>query len=202
MRGTTSSEHIVQLFDSSQSLASAVARFAVDGLADNQTVLIVARPEHWSATATRIVALGADAEKAMADRQLIVLDAAATMNRFMAGSAPDAVLFDRVIGELVRDLLRRGRPLRIYGEMVDLLAHDHDFAGAHQLEELWNALGRQHPYTLFCGYSSIHFGAHQSTSALELICRCHTQVRESSDDDLASWLVNNLPRDEHSAIPR
>lgn len=50
----------------------------------------------------------------------------------------------------------------------------------------------EYPYTLFCGYSAVHFGAEKSATALELICRCHSEVRVHAADDLSSWLVNGV----------
>jgi hypothetical protein len=46
------------------------------------------------------------------------------------------------------------------------------------------------PFTLFCGYSAVHFGDPRSAAALQAICRAHTHVRASSDDDLGAFLMS------------
>ena len=49
IRGEVESEHIVQLFDSSESLGSGVAAFLAQGLAEDGKALVVARPRHVDA---------------------------------------------------------------------------------------------------------------------------------------------------------
>lgn len=97
--------------------------------------------------------------------------------------------FDRTIGDLVRRL-SPGAPLRIYGEMVDLLAAQGDFRGAHAIELLWNHLAAECSFTLLCGYSAVHFGHPRSSTALELICRAHTRVDTGPADHLTGFLVH------------
>lgn len=89
----------------------------------------------------------------------------------------------------IRRLAARGRPLRVFGEIVDLLADQGDFTSAQQLEDLWNALGESESFELLCGYSAVHFGDPQNADALRGICPSHFQVRSSPPDVLASFLV-------------
>ena len=67
---------------------------------------------------------------------------------------------------------------------------ERDFIGAQKLEDRWNRLAQDVPFTLFCGYSSAHFATQQSASALELVCRCHSEVRSDAADELGNWLLN------------
>ena len=109
----------------------------------------------------------------------------------MRNGAPDAERFDARVGALVRRLVGRGRPLRVYGEMVDILAARGDFRLAQELEALWNTFGEHTRFTLFCGYSAINFGDPRSLEALRLICRAHSHVRSEPGDPLATFLLES-----------
>jgi hypothetical protein len=187
-------EHLIQLFDEAESLADAVASFVRDGIRHGQPVLLVIRPLHW---ALAVASLGLDASSAITDalkqKQLIVLDAETTLRGCLKNGKPDSLLFDEYVGARVRRLLRDGRGLRIYGEMVDLLALEMDFQGAQQLETLWNQLEPSQPYTLLCGYLSARFGDPRHTRWLNAICAAHTRVETAPADRLGAWLVSGVP---------
>jgi hypothetical protein len=189
--GSTPREHVVQLFDTVESVGETVADFVRDGLAADDIVLVVARPDAWTNVRQRLARNAVDVAGAMYRRQLIVLDAAETLAKFTRQSWPDSGRFDTVIGDLVRELAGRGR-LRVYGEMVDVLAADAEFRAAIALEDLWNDLATTTPFTLFCGYSAVHFGSERSSEALKAICRCHSATHAHGDDDLALWLLHSM----------
>jgi hypothetical protein len=181
-------QHTVRLFDTPASLADSLSSFVGEGLARGETVLVVIRPEHWALTLDRLGTRGWTVSRAVALGQLMVLDAADTLTACMAGGRPDGTAFDNSVGDLVRRLAT-GTTLRIYGEMVDLLAAKGDFRSAIALEELWNGLARQCSYSLLCGYAAVHFGNPRSTGALDLICRLHGLATTASGDDLSDFLV-------------
>jgi hypothetical protein len=181
--------HSVQLFDSSESLADAVADFMLTGASGGEKLLMVLTPEHWAVVAPALEAKGYPVADAIAQGRLTVLDAAASLSAITRNHVPDAHLFDVRVGALVRQLAAASTRLRVYGEMVDLLAARGDFTAAESLEDLWNALGSQIPLELFCGYSSVHFGHPRSKAALRAICATHNSIRLGSSDELGAWLV-------------
>jgi hypothetical protein len=195
---TNGSGHQFQLFDHAGSLSDAVSMFVGNGLARGDTVLAVLSREHWFGVASRLRDQGLDPDEAASSGQLTIRDAAEVLATFMPGDRPDAKLFDATVGGLVRQLRARGKPLRIYGEMVDLLAGEASFRSARQLEDLWNELGTREPFLLFCGYSSAHFGNPRDAGSLREICHSHTQVRVEPRDLLGAYLIsataNGLPR--------
>ena len=115
-----------------------------------------------------------------------MLDAKDTLRRIMRRGYVNAVQFDDVVGRLVRTLNARAQGVRVYGAMVDLLAEDRDFPRAADLENLWNQLGREVPFTLLCGYHAAHFGDPRNADALRLLCQWHSEINENSYDDLAA----------------
>jgi hypothetical protein len=183
------SGHLVQLFDSNESLVEAVSDFLHEGLVSGDSVLAVMDERRWYLLAMRLTARGADVDGASRAGRLVVRDAADTLSLLMRDGRPDADLFEMVAGSVVRGLVRGRRRLRVYGEMVDILASHGDFGAAQALEELWNGLARQVAFTLFCGYTSAHFGDPRSAGALRRICETHSGVRMNPDDVLGSFLL-------------
>jgi hypothetical protein len=183
------SEHHVQLFDSSRSLADTVAAFLRRGFERGDHLLIVATPEHRELLTRRLEAAGLPVRTATAANRLVMADAAQMLATFMRLGAPSPAAFDEVVGTLVRRL-SAGRRVWIYGEMVDLLAAEGNLRGAQQLEALWNQLGRHECFTLFCGYASGHFGDPRSAAALAAICDAHDHVHRKADDILAGFLLD------------
>jgi MEDS: MEthanogen/methylotroph, DcmR Sensory domain len=189
IHGDVDSLHIVQLFDSTESLADAVATFLREGVSRGDSLLVVVRLEHWNLTAARLTRQELPLGHAIASGQLTVRDADRTLKRFLRDGAPDRMLFDDHVGGLVRQLAARRNRLRIYGGMVDILASDGDFQAAHQLEELWNELGAREPFTLLCGYSAVNFSDPRNADALRSICRSHSHVRSNPHDTLGTYLL-------------
>lgn len=186
--------HIVQLFDSEESRARVVAAYLLEGLACGETLLAVMLPENWKRTARRLQDSGVSVRTAIDRGRLTVLDAEESLAECTLNDWPVEERLDRSAGALVRELRRRGPALRVYGEMVDLLARDGNFRSAQRMESLWHELASREPFTLFCGYSSVHFGHPSSLGALKSICATHTRVESEPRDLLAHWLTEGATR--------
>jgi hypothetical protein len=185
----TASEHIVQLFDDSDSLTDAVTTFVGEGLSRGDAILLVLTSPHWDMTAERLTATGCDVQAALQDGRLVLRDAATLLDEVRRKDVPDAAAFDAHVGALVRNLRSTGRHLRVYGEMVNLLSWVGDYRGAHKLEDLWNSLQRREAFTLFCGYSAVNFGNPATAPALRQICDSHSHIRSNPRDMLATFLL-------------
>ena|SRR5687768_11994596 len=183
------SEHHVQLFDSSKSLADTVAAFLIGGLERNENILVVATPEHRELLTRRLDEAGWNGRKLIVANRMVIADAVQTLDKFMRKDTPSPIAFDEVVGTLVRRL-SNGKRLWIYGEMVDVLAARGNLRGAQQLEEMWNLLGQRECFTLFCGYASGHFGDPRAARALAGICAAHDCVHRKREDILAEFLLD------------
>ena len=183
------SAHLVQLFDSDDSLVEAVADFFAEGLLANETMLAVMNEERWYSVVMSLSARGLPIDDALRSGRMTAHAAEGMLKKFMRRNRPDRDLFYASVGEAVSGLVAMRRPGRIYGEMVNVLAAQGEYAAAHALEELWNELGRQHEFMLFCGYSAGHFGDPRHADALRRICASHSEVLSSPQDILASFLV-------------
>ncbi len=171
------SRHIVEMFESTESAIDRVSAFVLDGLTEGDAVLLVLRLPHWNLISSRLTAENILVSDAIAGGRLTVLDAARTLTRILWHGVPSRGLFNEVVGQTVRQLKPEGTPLRVYGDMVDILAADGFFQAACELEKLWSELTLRESLTVLCGYSASTFFNPDSSTVLGSICRSHTDVR-------------------------
>jgi DcmR-like sensory protein len=189
IRHGVASEHIVQFFDTTESVADTVSTFLSEGYRRGDHLVVVAKRKHWRAIAPLLKersGLGATLPTA----RFTVFEAEAMLASFMRQGLPDSLLFHSTVGDLVRRLTSEHSSVRIYGEMVEVLAAEGNFHAAQRLEELWNELAVRYPFVILCGYSSAHFATSGTREALESLCRTHTHVERKPGDQLAQWLLD------------
>jgi hypothetical protein len=192
LHGTVSSEHLVQLFDETESLVAGISTFLFDAWKKGEHLLVVARASHWALSAAELQARGCPVPRLIADGRLIVLDAATTLATFMVNGDPDPAKFRASIGDLVPQVCAAaGQGLAVYGEMVDILAAQGNFQAAEQLEALWNELSQTCSFRLLCGYSAMHFGDERTDAHLRGICAAHHHASARATDLLSTWLLAN-----------
>jgi hypothetical protein len=190
-------DHILQLFDTDESLARAVAGFLVDGVRQRDTMVVVATQPHWNAVTVELEVMECDPVAVITDARLVVLDADDLLARFMRRGQPNRALFEQTVGALVGRLSEQaGGSLRIYGEMVERLAQEGNYAAAEQVEHLWNDLRVTTPFKLLCGYSAAHFAAPDAGSSLAAICGQHAKAVCHDTDPLGQFLLSA----QHSRI--
>ena len=180
------SQHIVQLFDSTESLVTTVSTFLSEGLNRGDRALVVMRLAQWNSVASELTTRCVSLSDAVASGRLTVLDGTRTLARIMPHGSPCRGLFEEVIGKTVRQICAAGVRLRVYGDLMDVLAADGNFQGAHELEKMWSDLTRQEPVTVLCGYSAATFHNAAAGETLKSICRSHTNTaiapqRDSSE---------------------
>ena len=162
--------HIVQFYDSSDGLCSAVADFLAAGAAAGEPLVIIATEAHRIEMAERLLERGAQGA------DITALDAEATLERFMVDGQPDAARFQAVIEGVLEEIARRrpGVPVRAYGEMVDVLWRSGNTRAALALEGMWNELlQRRQPLSLYCAYV---IGSFYKEGDLQAICATHNHV--------------------------
>src|SRR5262249_43448558 len=138
-------------------------------------VAVVTAP-HRTGLEERLRASGFDLDAASAGGQYLVLDAVETLAQFMVADRPDAARFAEVVGGIVARAAAGGRAVRVFGEMVALLALAGDYAAAVRVEEFWNALQQTRPFTLFCAYPMAHHGDASLARVLGDVIAAHTRV--------------------------
>jgi PAS domain S-box-containing protein len=151
-----SGEHIAQLYTHETVLIESLRMFTTHGLMRGEAVLLVLTPSHRDLLLHHLKGDGFDVGALQDDGQLLLLDAAEVLTRFMLGGMPDATLFKMIVGEIIERMKSRGtRKVRVFGEMVDLLWRSNQPA-AVRLEQMWSELVESSDLSLFCAYSTSH----------------------------------------------
>ncbi|CAN5775640.1 hypothetical protein BH23ACT12_BH23ACT12_22200 [soil metagenome] len=159
------------------SCVESVRDFFAPAVQEFDPVILVATPPHCAAFIEALQARGLDVDAARRRNLFVDLDAVETLSKFMVGAHPDPSRFEQVFGGLVSSTGKGSNKLRIHGEMVALLWDQGHRNGALLLENLWNNLSNNHPFSLLCAYplSSIEWGP--DSASFRGICATHSSVR-------------------------
>jgi hypothetical protein len=166
--------HFVQFFEADDRLVRGVSRFIGEGLESSCTCVSIATPEHRARIDEQLRGRGLDPAALEADYRYIPLDAAETLAKLTRNGVLDQQLFHEVMGLLVRQAACRGQPVRVFGEMVAVLAGVGRRDAVIRLEELWNELSRHHSFTLYCAYPLSAFAGDLRSQTL--VCAIHGHV--------------------------
>jgi len=75
------------------------------------------------------------------------------LSSLLVNGEPDRDRFRSIIGTLLADVCARNPAgVAVYGEMVGILWSTGRVDAALRLEELWNELQHELPFSLLCGY--------------------------------------------------
>ncbi len=177
LRGAGARSHGVQVYADARDLAESVAAYLAAGFERDEPGVLVATPEHLSLFAEQLGSRGWGLSGAEQAGLLVVADAEQTLAT-ISGSEDVSRRFDEVVGGLL-DRAQNGnhdRPVRVFGEMVDLLTERDEAAAADELERLWNAMAEKRRFSLLCGYRLDVFDQQAQIETLPPICREHSHV--------------------------
>jgi anti-sigma regulatory factor (Ser/Thr protein kinase) len=167
--------HVVQFYGHDQEPARTVGQYLADTIRAGGVAIAIPRDAGRRALEFELTASGIDPAAARGDGSLLMRDAAETLGRLMRGGRFDR----RAFRELTRPLMLAAdngrRPIRAYGEMVNVLWDSGDVRGAIELERLWNELQREFDFSLLCAYRSETVGSARR-QALEQVCGLHSSV--------------------------
>jgi hypothetical protein len=166
--------HAVRFYEDSRSLGRIVAGFITEGLATDDPAIIIATPEHRHSI-LEAAAESIDIERLTRRGDLIVLDADEALSTFIVDGMPAAKPFEQAVVPLIDKAAggRKGRVVRVYGEMADVLWKHGREAAAIRLEMLGNQLMSARQVSILCGYSMDNF---YMDAAFARICCEHTHV--------------------------
>jgi anti-sigma regulatory factor (Ser/Thr protein kinase) len=186
--------HVVDFYDGEPEIVHALAAYVLEGCARDETVVLVATEAHRRDTDAALAAAGVSPVAARAAGHYVTLDAAETLRTFVVDGVPQPEVFATQVGGLVERALGRGRPVRVFGEMVALLWQDGNVTAALALESLWNALSARLPFTLLCAYPTEVLGE-SWLSDLRRLCELHSQLQPP-----ASYAGTDLSRDDPQGL--
>jgi len=174
--------HLVQLYAEPDELLTVnVARYVGEGLRQGDTVLVIATAAHLEHFLRKLDLDGACPTEALRQAQLSVLDAEATLNKFMVDGLPDWRRFELSVGSSVARLRARAGngSVRAYGEMVGLLWSAGQRDAAIMLESYWNRLLGSQSFSLYCAYPIDIFGHDFQVATVDAIFCAHSHLLPS-----------------------
>ena len=171
-----SHRHVVHFYDRDEELAESAGDYLADAIAEGGAAVIVATQARCAAFETRLAACGADVMAARRDGTLVCLDAVRLAQRLTRAGRVDQAGFDAQIRPAILAAGEAPGPVRVYGEVVSLLWAAGHVNAALELEAFWNELGREIPFSLYCGYPRELVESSQHHGAISEVCRLHTAV--------------------------
>jgi anti-sigma regulatory factor (Ser/Thr protein kinase) len=165
----------VFFYDVASEMAIAVADYVDGGLSVGQPAIVLATAPHLADIDAALSNKGVDVSLARARGSYLALDAAETLDAFMVHGSPNADRFVRVVGGMLDAVRVDGVPVRAFGEMVALLWHQGNVAGAMALESSWNDLAEHQRFSLLCAYPTTALGTAELTDVNQ-VCHLHSGV--------------------------
>jgi KaiC/GvpD/RAD55 family RecA-like ATPase len=147
--------HIVYPYTDEIQVAEAVCLFASAGLRKGEAVVLVMTADHRKPIRRRLEQEGHNLKDLERTGQLICEDAGNLLSTFMFGGTIDELVFKTKVGKLIERAKVSGgksRPVRVFGEMVDLIWTSKPQT-TQRLEELWNDVIEAYSVPLLCAYS-------------------------------------------------
>jgi hypothetical protein len=168
--------HVVQFYDRDEELAESAGDYLADAIAEGGAAVVVATPARCTVFEGHLAACGVDIAAARRDGTLVSLDATRLARQLTRAGRADRTAFDAQIRPAILAAGRAPGPVRVYGEIVAVLWAAGHVNAALELEGFWNELGREIPFSLYCGYPRQSVESSQHHGAVSEVCRLHTAV--------------------------
>jgi anti-sigma regulatory factor (Ser/Thr protein kinase) len=168
--------HVVQFYDRDEELAMYAGDYLAGAIAQGGAAIVVATPGRCAGFEAQLAAGGVDVGAARRNGSLVCLDATGVAPGLTRAGRIDLTAFGTKFRPAILAAGEAPGPVRIYGEVVALLWAAGHINAALELEGLWTELGRQIPFSLFCGYPRNLIESSQHQGAVAEVCRLHTAV--------------------------
>lgn len=184
--------HALHFYEADLFPAQSVAAFLRAGLEHGELALLIATPEHSRAVRDALWRCNLDLEALQRSDLLLCLDAPSVLAALKSSGGLCGSSTNDLLNELISRAARlspSGR-VRVFGELINLLALAGDYEAALQLEAHWNRLLATDPFRLYCACSTAGFLHESSAPAVAALCRLHDRlVPFVSSPATSSWLA-------------
>jgi PAS domain S-box-containing protein len=196
--------HAVHFYTSDDVLIREVGRVLASALNRGEPAVVIATRDHCEKLERVLDREVGNFKNAVAAGWCVMLDASETLSRFMINGMPHPERFNDVIHPVLsRASLASGnarRRVTAFGEMVALLCAQGNGDAAARLEELWNALGKAHPFSLYCAYPIQAFSRPEDRDLFLRVCSEHSVI-VGEDTIMAEGEERNLELQHESVSP-
>jgi len=169
-------EHFVQFYESEHFLIDSVTNFVSAGFSAGETALVLATKPHLTALRNRLIERHLPVDSLETAGRFVVLDAERVQADLTVDGALSRERFSHFFGSLLSQARDAQRPVRVFGELVAVLWSQGKYSTAIEVEELWNDLLRQMPFTLFCAYPLKAFAGKDLAEPLSQVCLTHSRI--------------------------
>jgi hypothetical protein len=175
--------HIVQLYQDADFYSEAISHFAAEGIARGESIILVATQPNWQNISARMRGNGLDTEQLFRQGQLTLLDADATLPKFMAGNLPDGEIFKPLARQTIARARADGKYPRVrwWGEMVNCLYVDGNKRASHRLEQFFDEVAHEESIAIFCSFLMDKFDPRIYEEAFGNVCSTHSHVIPADD---------------------
>jgi hypothetical protein len=189
--------HVVQLYRNEDFCGEAVAHFAAEGLAANESIILVATRARWENVACRLESRGFDLAALFRRQQLTVFDADLTLPKFMTGNLPDAGKFKSLAEHTIEKARAGGKyaGVRWWGEMVNVLYGHGNKRGSHRLEQLFDEVAHEQSIAIFCSFLMDQYDPRIYEEDIGNVCRTHSHLIAAENDLSHKEAVNRAIRE-------
>ena len=170
--------HSVYFYETEEALILRLVGIVTSALNSRNAALMVVTPEHahqlTQCLSPRVFRTTHELTR------LTIVDAQATLDKFMVNGNPDRELFLQTVKKLVAEASipadRTGGQLTVFGEMVALLWAAGQKDAALALERLWNEALADRRFYLHCAYPKSQFTYDSDRSGIGSICELHSHT--------------------------
>jgi hypothetical protein len=184
--------HIVQLYQDDNFYSEAISHFAAEGIVRGESIILVATRPHWENISRRMESKGFETAELFHRGQLTLLDADATLPRFMAGNDPDGSIFKPLARQTIAKARAGGKYPRVrwWGEMVNVLYVNGNPRGSNRLEQLFDQVAHEESIAIFCSFLMDKFDPKIYEEAFGNVCKTHSHVIPADDYVQHRLIVN------------
>jgi two-component system, cell cycle response regulator DivK len=168
-------QHVVRFYDRDDELCQTLAEFVTEGVRRGERIVLLVTAAHWASTRELLVWCEIDFDAVMQDEQVIVVDAHHLLSEIVHSGSIDTQRFK---SRLDHTLARVQPPLRVFGEVVSLLAARGQLDAAIEIEELGHALAHGTQSSVLCAYDRRHLGG--GPDSAQRVERCHDRAIEGT----------------------
>jgi hypothetical protein len=189
--------HIVQLYNDADFYGEAISHFAAEGFLRGESLIIVPTQPNWANISARLKSKGADPTEHIGRGQLTVLDADATLPRFLVDGMPDGRTFKDLAAATIERALGGGKFSRVrwWGEMVNVLYENGNQRASIRLEELFDEVAREQSIPILCSFLMDKYDPKIYEHDLGDVWRTHRQVIAAEDYTLHRAVVDRAVGD-------